>query len=163
MKPSTGQHGQPRLPRVQKQGEPAEASEIASERAGTAGTERCATLLLGLGPLREAHPGPWTQDLHAPACTFVEVERTHPQTVTAAPQLLKAGTRMRQPGRLLTWMATRGDWEKYQSGTPNRLMSAVLVSYVSEQRVLKTLPPVAERRRDSASHPTVSEAASLSP
>lgn len=41
----------------------------------------------------------------------------------------------------LTWMTTRGDWEKYQSGRPNRLMSAVLVSYVSEQRVLRMLPP----------------------
>lgn len=124
---------------------------------------RCGTLLLGPKLLREAHPGPRTWDLHAPACNSVEAEGTHPQTVTAAPRLLKAGTRTRRPGRLLTWMATRGDWEKYQSGTPNRLMSAVLVSYVSEQRVLKTLPPAAERRRGSASHPTVSEAASLPP
>lgn len=41
----------------------------------------------------------------------------------------------------LTWMATRGDWEKYQRGTLNRLMRAVFVSYVSEQRVLRMLPP----------------------
>lgn len=41
----------------------------------------------------------------------------------------------------LTWMTTRGDWEKYQSGRPKRLMRAVLVSYVSEQRVLRMLPP----------------------
>lgn len=40
-----------------------------------------------------------------------------------------------------TCMATRGDWEKYQSGRPNRLISAVFVSYVSEQRVLRMLPP----------------------
>lgn len=45
------------------------------------------------------------------------------------------------PRSRLTWITTRGDWEKYQSGIPNRLMSAVLVSYVSEQRVLRTLPP----------------------
>lgn len=49
------------------------------------------------------------------------------------------------PGRgrseLLTWITTRGDWEKYHSGMPNRLMSAVLVSCVSEQRVLRMLPP----------------------
>lgn len=38
-------------------------------------------------------------------------------------------------------MTTRGDWEKYQSGRPNKLMRAVLVSYVSEQRVLRMLPP----------------------
>lgn len=38
-------------------------------------------------------------------------------------------------------MATRGDWEKYQRGTLNRLMRAVFVSYVSEQRVLRMLPP----------------------
>lgn len=41
----------------------------------------------------------------------------------------------------LTWITTRGDCEKYQSGIPKRLMSAVLVSYVSEQRVLRMLPP----------------------
>lgn len=46
----------------------------------------------------------------------------------------------------LTWMTTRGDWEKYQSGRPNRLMSAVLVSYVSEQRVLRMLPPEQPQR-----------------
>jgi len=126
------------------------------------GTVRCGTLLLGLGPLHEAHPGLWTRDLHAPACSSVAAEHAHPQTVTAAPPA--QGQDMHTwPGRLLTWMATRGDWEKYQSGTPNRLMSAVLVSYVSEQRVLKTLPPAAEHRRDSAPHPTVSEAASLPP
>lgn len=103
------------------------------------GTVRCGTLLLGLGPLHEAHPGLWTRDLHAPACSSVAAEHAHPQTVTAAPPA--QGQDMHTwPGRLLTWMATRGDWEKYQSGTPNRLMSAVLVSYVSEQRVLKTLP-----------------------
>lgn len=39
-------------------------------------------------------------------------------------------------------MTTRGDCEKYQRGRPNRLMRAVLVSYVSEQRVLRILPPV---------------------
>lgn len=41
----------------------------------------------------------------------------------------------------LTWITTRGDWEKYHSGIPNRLSNAVLVSYVSEQRVLRMLPP----------------------
>lgn len=45
------------------------------------------------------------------------------------------------PPTRLTWMTTRGDWEKYHSGRPNRLMRAVLVSYVSEQRVLRILPP----------------------
>lgn len=38
-------------------------------------------------------------------------------------------------------MTTRGDWEKYQSGRPNKLIRAVFVSYVSEQRVLRMLPP----------------------
>lgn len=38
-------------------------------------------------------------------------------------------------------MTARGDWEKYQRGKPNRLISAVFVSYVSEQRVLRMLPP----------------------
>lgn len=38
-------------------------------------------------------------------------------------------------------MTTRGDCEKYHSGIPNRLISAVFVSYVSEQRVLRILPP----------------------
>lgn len=41
----------------------------------------------------------------------------------------------------LTWMTARGDWEKYQSGTPNKLSKAALVSNVSEQRVLMMLPP----------------------
>lgn len=41
----------------------------------------------------------------------------------------------------LTWMTARGDCEKYQRGKPNRLISAVFVSYVSEQRVLRMLPP----------------------
>ena len=45
-------------------------------------------------------------------------------------------------------MTTRGDWEKYQSGRPNRLMRAVLVSYVSEQRVLRMLPPEHTKRKN---------------
>lgn len=48
-------------------------------------------------------------------------------------------------------MTTRGDCEKYQSGRPNRLMRAVLVSYVSEQRVLRMLPPeCAQKLSDDA-------------
>lgn len=54
----------------------------------------------------------------------------------------------------LTWMTTRGDWEKYQSGRPNRLMRAVFVSYVSEQRVLRMLPPEhAQRARGNHNEP----------
>lgn len=47
----------------------------------------------------------------------------------------------------LTWITTRGDWEKYQSGRPNRLIRAVLVSYVSEQRVLRMLPPACTQKQ----------------
>ncbi len=43
--------------------------------------------------------------------------------------------------RCVTWITTRGDWEKYQRGTPNKLSRAAFVSYVSEQRVLRMLPP----------------------
>lgn len=39
-------------------------------------------------------------------------------------------------------MTTLGDCEKYHRGIPNKLSSAALVSYVSEQRVLRMLPPV---------------------
>ena len=54
----------------------------------------------------------------------------------------------------LTWMTTRGDWEKYQRGRPNRLIRAVFVSYVSEQRVLRMLPPEhAERLRGKNNEP----------
>lgn len=54
---------------------------------------------------------------------------------------------------LLTWITTRGDWEKYHSGMPNRLMSAVLVSWVSEQRVLRMLPPGSSDRGQGRSLP----------
>lgn len=54
----------------------------------------------------------------------------------------------------LTWITTRGDCEKYHSGRPKRLMRAVLVSYVSEQRVLRMLPPAGLREK-SISWPSV--------
>lgn len=56
----------------------------------------------------------------------------------------------------LTWITTRGDCEKYHSGRPKRLMRAVLVSYVSEQRVLRMLPPAGVQEK-SILHPSVTE------
>lgn len=59
--------------------------------------------------------------------------------------MVPGAVRRPRAGRL-TWITTRGDWEKYQSGIPKRLISAVLVSYVSEQRVLRMLPPESRGR-----------------
>lgn len=55
--------------------------------------------------------------------------------------------RVKPPWLSLTWITTRGDWEKYHKGIPKRLINAVLVSYVSEQRVLKMLPPQRDKRQ----------------
>lgn len=52
----------------------------------------------------------------------------------------------------LTWITTRGDCEKYHSGRPKRLMRAVLVSYVSEQRVLRMLPPAGLQEKSIYTH-----------
>lgn len=57
----------------------------------------------------------------------------------------------------LTWITTRGDCEKYHSGRPKRLMRAVLVSYVSEQRVLRMLPPAGLQEKSIYTHGVMSQ------